>query len=92
VDSDIDLFLVMPDGYDRVEGQWEAQLQLLEDRVLAWTGNRLEVLVLDRSHLADVVAAGEPVLGALREEAFTLYGPEVSVVLAGARRSSARRS
>ena len=80
--SDIDLFLIMPDGYDRVEGLWEARLQELEDQVLAWTGNRLEVLILDRSQLVDVATSGEPIFASLREDALTVHGPDVSAVLA----------
>lgn len=79
--SDIDLFLVMPEGYDEAESTWDEQLRKIEDRVLGWTGNRLEVLVFTPSHLEAVVAAGEPVIDSVRDEAVTLHGPGVDTVL-----------
>lgn len=72
--SDIDLVVVMPEGYDEPESSWEGQLQELESRVLAWTGNQLEVLVLTPAQLEKAIAVGEPVLESLRREALTLLG------------------
>jgi predicted nucleotidyltransferase len=85
-DSDIDLFLVMPLDYDRDPDHWTVQLQQLEDQVQAWTGNRLEVLVLDRRQLADATAAAEPVLASIRADAITLHGPDVAALLPAAHR------
>jgi predicted nucleotidyltransferase len=84
-ESDIDLFLVMPVDYDCDTGRWQAQLQQLEDQVLAWTGNRLEVLVLDRRQLADAATAGEPVLTSIRAEGLTLHGPHLDALLSKAK-------
>jgi predicted nucleotidyltransferase len=83
-DSDIDLFLLMPDGYERGEESWEEALQNLENQVLAWTGNRLEVLVLDRAQLKVVIAADEPILRSLRNDAVTVHGADIAKVLASA--------
>lgn len=83
--SDIDLFLVMPKGYDKPEGTWDEQLRRLEDRALVWTGNRLEVLVLTVRQLADAAAAGEPVIKSLQAEAITVRGPEVDAMLSTAK-------
>lgn len=80
--SDIDLFLLMPEGYDADQERWDTQLQHLEDLVLGWTGNRLEVLVLTPSGLEAAVDAGETVLDSLREEAITVHGAALDAVLA----------
>lgn len=81
--SDIDLFLVMPDDS---ESGWDEALRTLEDLVLGWTGNRLETLIFSPRHLSTVVAAGEPVIDSLRDEALTLHGPEVEDLLSGSKR------
>lgn len=78
--SDIDLFLVMPDNYDD-DGDWDAQLQTLEEQVLAWTGNRLEALVLDQIQLMDAKVGGETVLDSIRDQGLTIYGADVEAVL-----------
>jgi predicted nucleotidyltransferase len=80
-DSDIDLFLVMPAGYDGDLEGWQSQLQALEERVLACSGNRLEVLVLDRDQLSDAAVAVEPVLASIRAEAIGLFGADVADML-----------
>lgn len=77
VSSDIDLLAVLPTEHDAE--LWRAQLDALQDQVLAWTGNRLEVLVLDEDQLP--AAAEEPVLAAIRDEGITLLGPPASAVL-----------
>jgi predicted nucleotidyltransferase len=84
--SDIDLFLVMPVDYDCDADRWQAQLQQLAEQVLAWTGNRLEVLVLDRRQLAHAAAASEPVLASIRAEGLTLHGPSLDALLSAADR------
>lgn len=79
--SDIGLFVVMQDDYNLVDGHWETQLQTLETQILAWTGNQLEVLVLDQTQLIDATAVGETVLASIRNEGLTLVGPDVEAVL-----------
>ena len=79
--SDIDLFLVMPVGYDNDPSRWQRQLQQLEDHVLEWTGNRLEVLVVDRDQLTKAAAENEPVLASLRQDAIHLHGTDLDALL-----------
>lgn len=96
-DSDLDLLIILDDGFDwhadgfdwHADG-WQSQLERLEQQILTWTGNRLEVLHLSRGQLADAVTVGEPLMRSLRDEAITLYGTDVAALLApvgaGARR------
>ncbi len=81
-DSDLDLLLVCDDASDRHADAWLSQLEALEQRVLAWTGNRLELLQLSVRQLTEAVAVGEPLMRSLREDAVTLYGTDVATLLA----------
>jgi len=80
--SDLDLLLVVVDTFDRYADAWQSQLEQLEQQVLAWTGNRLEVLQLSVRQLADAARAGEPLTRSLRDEAVTLCGTDVATLLA----------
>jgi predicted nucleotidyltransferase len=81
-DSDVDLLLVLENTFDRHAVDWQAQLDDLERKVLAWTGNRLEVLQLSVQQLADATTAGEPLMQSLRDQAVTLHGRDVANLLA----------
>ena len=80
-DSDIDLMLVVGDDVDTQEAAFVDQLRSLEDRVLAWTGNRLETLVFTGARLAQVVGAREPIVATWSTEAVTLFGSEPAVLV-----------
>jgi predicted nucleotidyltransferase len=73
-DSDIDLVLVVEGEEDRQSDAWRKQMQMLQDQVLAWTGNQLEPLVFSRATLAEAISANEPVIRSLQEEAIRLLG------------------
>lgn len=78
-DSDVDLLLVVDD--EAQTDAWDDQLRDLEDRVLRWTGNRLECVVFTRSHLSVVVESGEPLVASLRNEAIPLTGQPLHTLL-----------
>lgn len=74
-ESDVDLLLVMttePTATDR----WNRQMRTLEDRVLRWTGNRLELIVLTSPQAAAALDE-EPVLIAARRDGITLMGVQL---------------
>ena len=76
-DSDLDVLIVTAADLDpdtELAREWEQQLQHLEDQVLAWTGNRLERLVMSVDRLRAAFARDEPVIAAWSEEAITLTG------------------
>jgi predicted nucleotidyltransferase len=89
-DSDLDLLLVLDESFDRHADPWQAQLDDLEQQVLAWTGNALEVLQLSTRQVADAVAAKEPLMQSLLDEAVTLLGRDVVDLLAPARAGGRR--
>lgn len=75
-DSDIDLFL-LTEADVTSDPSWEHQMRQLEDLVHSWTGNRLELLTLDRVGLAEAARKGEPIVDALRHDGVVLLGPDI---------------
>ena len=70
-DSDIDVFLVRPDGVE--DGSWSRQVGHLVTEASEWSGNDVRPLVFDLEHLfssqdsepvvRDILEAGIPILG-----------------------------
>lgn len=81
-DSDIDLLVVVPAPPADDTG-WSDQLQDLADRVLSWTGNRLECLTFTVDELHAVAARDEPIVESFRDHAVTLRGAQIDAVLGG---------
>jgi predicted nucleotidyltransferase len=81
--SDVDLLLVVPS--DAVlDDDWALQLQHLADRVMSWTGNRLEHVVLTEQRLRKAARAGEPVVRSWLDEAHVLHGRRLDALVASA--------
>lgn len=76
-DSDIDLLIVSPAQADPGE-QWALQVQSLADRVVGWTGNRVEQVVLTVDRLAEVVVADAPVIRSWLADSIAVHGPPLS--------------
>lgn len=76
-DSDIDLLIVTSTGGDP-DDQWALQAQSLADRVVGWTGNKVEHVVLTLDRLADVVAADEPIVTSWLADSLAVHGPPLS--------------
>ncbi len=72
-DSDIDLFVVRPDGAD--DDLWSAQIADLERAATAWTGNDTRVLEYDHADLAGGLASGEGLLLDIERHGVRLAGP-----------------
>ena len=79
-DSDIDLLVVLP-APPASETGWSDQLQRLADRVLSWTGNRLECLTFTVDELRAVAARGERIVASIRDHGVTLSGAQMDIVL-----------
>lgn len=79
-DSDIDMLLVLPD--DAVlDDRWQTQVRQLGDAVRAWTGNRLECLVLTEDEVRRAVAEDEPIVASWRTDSVTVHGPPMEDVI-----------
>ena len=80
--SDIDLLVVRPDAISDDEA-WEDQVDALRNDVRDWTGNRCQVMAIDRRRLAEHVAAADPLVdGWLRDE-ILLAGDPLRTILDG---------
>lgn len=77
--SDIDLFLVRPDGIDgnleELRDHWDDAIAALSDQASAWTGNDTRVLEMGHSEVRNAHTHGDPVLGSIRAEGIRLFGP-----------------
>jgi len=81
--SDIDLLLVRPRKAD--ENAWDAQVAALADAVRSWTGNHAQILELSEHELRAELAAGNPTLQSIREDAVHLGGRELTGLLRSVR-------
>lgn len=82
-DSDIDILLVRPEpvsGFD--EDRWLEQLDHLDRRIRAWTGNAAQIIDLDSTTLARMASDGDPLVGSWRGETIQVYGERLLDLLA----------
>ncbi len=89
-ESDVDLLLVVPDDLDRATPEWQDQVRRLESDVVAWTGNRLEVVVVSQAHLTRLAENAEPLVDSWRTDARTLAGTDVLDLLPAPRSEADR--
>ena len=73
-DSDIDLFIVRPDGIDADDELWMEQLSHLAGLVAGWTGNDARILELSEEETLTGLITGEKVLEDIREQAIVILG------------------
>lgn len=74
VESDIDLFVVRPTEVDAEDPQWNDQVDSLEARTRAWTGNDVRTLQQDAAEVRDGLRLGLRVLADIREQGVRLGG------------------
>ena len=79
--SDIDLFIVRPDGAEREDARWREQLDLLARKVRRWTGNQAGIAEVGKSELPHLREREPPILSELRADAITVVGPEATALL-----------
>ena len=80
--SDIDLLVVRPDAIIDDEA-WENEIDALRDDVRDWTGNRCQVLAIDRRRLAEHVAAADPLVDGWLRDGILLAGDPLRTILDG---------
>lgn len=90
-DSDVDLLIVTHQG-SALADAWMDQVRTLADRVLAWTGNRMQHVTLTVERLQHIAAAREPIVATWLDEAVLLHGTALDeFVRPRARTRAARR-
>jgi predicted nucleotidyltransferase len=83
VGSDIDLLVIRPASVPEAHHEWRQQLESLEDRVRAWTGNPVQISELSEGQLDEMRPA---VARELTADAVTLAGLDAEVVFNRVRR------
>jgi predicted nucleotidyltransferase len=78
--SDIDLLVVALDDVGDGDA-WQDQVDELRDDVRHWTGNRCQVMALDRRRLADHVAAADRIVGEWLADGVLLVGAPLRDIL-----------
>jgi predicted nucleotidyltransferase len=81
VDSDIDVLLVRPDEVDEADEAWCQQIDMLRDRVEAWTGNHCQIYEVDGPGLREHVQRDEPIVMTWRQDAISLFGEDLRRML-----------
>lgn len=82
-ESDIDLLIVRPDTVSEGDEAWQAQIDALRDRVVAWTGNRCQTLDVDRVRLRAHVAARDPLVENWLRDEILLAGEPIRSLIDG---------
>jgi predicted nucleotidyltransferase len=79
--SDVDLFIVRPDGIAEDNPIWREQLEHLAVAVLRWTGNQAAAAEVAEEDLRRLREEQPPVVAELRSDAVVLAGREVRELL-----------
>lgn len=74
--SDIDIFLVLPasDLDSAAVDIWERQTEVLTEKIMAWSGNRCDVIEMEAAELSSAVERDDLLVRDLREQAVLLAG------------------
>jgi predicted nucleotidyltransferase len=80
-DSDIDLFVVRPQGIEREDPRWREQLDLLTRKIERWTGNSAGIAEVGKEEIPRLRREEPPILAELRKDAITIAGTEVATLL-----------
>lgn len=75
-ESDLDIFIVRPEGIAFDDERWREQIDALESKASRWTGNDARTFELSSSEVADATARGDDrVLRDIRSQGIRLVGP-----------------
>jgi predicted nucleotidyltransferase len=74
--SDIDIFLVLPatDLDSAAVDIWERQTEVLTEKIMAWSGNRCDVIEMEAAELSAAVERDDLLVRDLRDHAVILAG------------------
>jgi hypothetical protein len=72
--SDVDVLVIRADAVPEDDGRWEAQTLALSDSVLRWSGNTCQMLEYSETEFSALVAAGDRLVAALRDDAVVIAG------------------
>jgi hypothetical protein len=81
VGSDVDLFVLRPDGVPEESEPWAGEIDRVRQDVHARTGNPCHIFQLDIARLSQHLDAGDPLLDEWRRDAIVLHGPPPDTIL-----------
>ena len=92
-ESDIDILLIADSDQDVAD--WDTQIDLLQERVQLWTGNRCSCMAFSVERAQQLVAQEEPIVDNWVKDALVLIGEPLQRILdipakAGVRRATVR--
>lgn len=76
--SDIDIFMVRPQGTHEDDEQWRSQINSLTDAVLKWTGNHAGISEVSKSDVTRFARERPPIVEDLERDALPLVGSPVT--------------
>jgi predicted nucleotidyltransferase/biotin operon repressor len=80
-ESDIDLFLIRPDGVEEEDEVWRSQVEHLKERVDRWTGNRAVTVELPEKKMTALRRRRPPALRELDADAIDIAGTPIRKLL-----------
>lgn len=86
MESDIDLFIVRPNGIGEDDERWRAQIDQLAEYVESWTGNRAGIAEVSQADVRRLKRERPPVVRELESDAVVLAGMPVSELFGRRRR------
>lgn len=84
--SDVDVFVVRPDGVDDDEPSWRQQISALSAAISRWTGNHARMIEASTTEARAMFARDEPIANELIRDAVPIAGDRLRDVLSGEER------
>jgi predicted nucleotidyltransferase len=84
LDSDVDLLIVRPDAVDSEDETWWSQVEALDDKILAWTGNHPGSIVISETRFVSFRTDPPGIVTDLRRDGIDLAGTTLEEAFAGA--------
>jgi len=76
-ESDIDLFVIRPEGIRADESGWGADVAALSRLIHRWSGNAASVIQATPKQVESMISRNEPIIESLRKEAVSLVGANI---------------
>jgi predicted nucleotidyltransferase len=77
-DSDIDLLVVRPVDPSPPDEAWEASIDSIRSYARRLSGNRIDILEVTESELAELVSSGRPLWEDIARDALVVHGPPLT--------------
>lgn len=84
-DSDIDVLLVRPASLAEDDPTWLEQLDRLDHRIQAWSGNAVQIIDIAPATLGHMARDGDPLVDSWRADGIPVHGERILDLLQGLR-------